>query len=244
MRTPPNERLNPDIVEVRRPRKAEPERRCVLSGQRAARENLIRLALSPSGLVLPDVQAKAPGRGAWIGASRAELEDAQAKGKLRGGLSRAYKTGDLEIPDELGAMVERALLQTVLDRLGLEMRIGALILGSHRIAETARSGGISLLCHASDASDDGRSKLDQAWRVGTDREGSGLRGLTLPLDRAALSVALGRENVVHLALAGDAAAERVLTPLRRLMHFIGHDVPTEYRAAPAEQGALDEDEDL
>ena len=244
MRTPPNERLSSDIAEARRPRKAEPERRCVLSGETQPRANLIRLAISPSGLVLPDVQAKAPGRGAWIGATRAEMEAAQAAGKLRGGLARAYRTGDLEIPDDLAEMVERALTQTVLDRLGLEMRIGALILGSHRIAETARAGGVTLLCHASDASEDGRSKLDQAWRVGTDREGSGLRGLTLPLDRAALSVALGRENVVHLALAGDAAAERVLSPLRRLMHFIGHDVPEEYRAAPAEQGALDEDEDL
>jgi hypothetical protein len=45
----------------------------------------------------------------------------------------------------------------------------------------------------------------------------------LPLDRAALSVALGRDNVVHLALTDDAAAAGVAAPLHRLMHFMGRD---------------------
>jgi hypothetical protein len=45
--------------------------------------------------------------------------------------------------------------------------------------------------------------------VGEEAEGTGLKGIILPLDRAALSVALGRDNVVHLALTDDAAAARV-----------------------------------
>ena len=55
----------------------------------------------------------------------------------------------------------------------------------------------------------------------------------MPLDRDALSVALGRDNVVHLALADDAAAARVLKPLVRLMLYMGHDVPAEYGHAEA-----------
>lgn len=231
MRTPPNERLTPDIADTPEARTASepaepcPERRCVISGESGPRENLVRLAVSPEGLVLPDAQEKAPGRGAWMGATREELIAALANGKLRGGLSRAFKTGALTIPDDLPQKVENALTRVVLDRLGLEMRVGRLILGTQRIAETARSGGVALLLHASDASEDGRKKLDQAWRVGRDAEGSGERGLTLPLDRAALSVALGRDNVVHLALADHASAERVSKPLTRLLHYLGHDVP-------------------
>jgi hypothetical protein len=81
---------------------------------------------------------------------------------------------------------------------------------------------VTWLAHASDA---GRwpGKLAQAWRVGEEAEGTGLKGIILPLDRAALSVALGRDNVVHLALTDDAAAERVAAPLQRLMHFMGRD---------------------
>src|SRR5204862_347524 len=72
-----------------------------------------------------------------------------------------------------------------------------------------------------DASEDGSRKLDQAWRVGRQAEGSGLAGVRLPLDRAALSVALGRDNVVHLALTDAAAAARLAVPLGRLMRFLG-----------------------
>ena len=220
MRTPPNESLSSDIVEAPKARKAsEPERRCILSGETGPRESLVRFAVSPAGLVLPDAQEKAPGRGAWVGENRAGLEAALANGKLKGGLSRAFKTGDLEIPETLPQMVQDALTRVLLDRLGLEMRVGGLILGTQRIAEAARGGAVVLLLHASDASEDGRKKLDQAWRVGREAEGSGERGLELPLDRNALSVALGRDNVVHLALADHAAAERVDQALTRLLQY-------------------------
>ena len=226
MRTPNNERLSSDIDEAGAARNggratACPERRCILTGETAPRDALVRLAISPDGDVLPDPQARAPGRGAWIGVSRDELETAMAKGRLRGALARAFKGAPLSVPDDLPARIESALSKTFLDRLGLEMRAGRLILGSDRIADQARGGALELLLHASDASDDGSRKLDQAWRVGREAEGSGERGIRLPLDRAALSVALGRENVVHLALADRKAASRVLSALERLLHFLG-----------------------
>jgi predicted RNA-binding protein YlxR (DUF448 family) len=185
------------------------------------RDDLVRLAISPEGQVLPDALARAPGRGAWIGVERNELETALANGKLKGALARAFKGAALTIPGDLPALTENALRKAFLDRLGLEMRGGRLILGSDRIANEARSGGVAALYHAADASEDGTRKLDQAWRVGQDAEGSGLCGIRLPLDRAALSVALGRDNVVHLALADARSAERVAAPLKRLLTFLG-----------------------
>jgi predicted RNA-binding protein YlxR (DUF448 family) len=203
-----------------------PERRCILTGRTAARDDLVRLAISPANAdgvsdVLPDALARAPGRGAWIGVSRAELEAALVNGKLKAALARAFKGARLAIPPDLAERTETALRKAFLDRLGLEMRAGRLILGSDRIADQARGGGIAALYHASDASEDGSRKLDQAFRVGLDAEGSGLSGLRLPLDRAALSVALGRDNVVHLALADAKSAERVAAPLKRLSTFLG-----------------------
>lgn len=233
MRTPNNERLTHDIDEAPKARNAsEPERRCVLSGETAPRDSLVRLAVSPDGLVLPDVWEKAPGRGAWIGADRVEFEKGVATGRLKAALARAFRTGELTLPEDLPQKVENALTRAFLDRLGLEMRTGRLILGTQRIADAARAGGVSLLLHAADASEDGRKKLDQAWRVGREAEGSRERGATLPLDRAALSVALGRDNVVHLALAEDSAAERVLKPLRRLVHYLGQDLPSTDGSVP------------
>ncbi len=75
-----------------------PERTCVLSRRKGTKDELIRLALGPDGEVAPDVRARAPGRGAWIGVDRAELDAANAKGKLKGALARAFKTDDARHP--------------------------------------------------------------------------------------------------------------------------------------------------
>jgi hypothetical protein len=200
-----------------------PERTCILSGEHAARDDLIRLALGPDGQVAPDVRARAPGRGAWLGVDRATVDAANAKGKLRGALARAFKTNELNVPADLGARIEAALRQAVLDRLGLESRASNLILGSEKIEVAARRGQVALLLHAADASAEGRRKLDQAWRVGTEQEGSGAQGLVFPEGRTILSLALGRENVVHAAIIDRAAAARVLHALERWRAFIGRE---------------------
>ena len=222
-----------------------PERTCVLTRTHGTRDGLIRLALGPDGQVAPDVRARAPGRGAWIGVTQGELATAQAKGKLKGALSRAFKTGALTIPDDLPALTEAALRRTLVDRLGLEARSGTLLTGSDKIGEAARRGQVHLLLHAADAGADGNRRLDQAWRVGNDDEGSGAQGLVIPLDRAILSVALGRENVVHVALVDSAAAGRVKHALDRWLGFIGpqcEPVPGGYDAG--EDGATTTTKDI
>jgi predicted RNA-binding protein YlxR (DUF448 family) len=194
---------------------------------------LIRLALGPDGSVAPDVRAKAGGRGAWIAVDRGALEAAIAKGKLKGALARAFKTASFLIPEDLPDQIEAALSRATLDRLGLEARAGTLLTGSERIAEAARKGTVELLLHARDAATDGSRKLDQALRVGLGIEGSGDQGVVIPASRAILSMALGRENVVHIAMIAPAAAGRVAHALSRWRGFIGrNDLETGDGASP------------
>jgi len=214
------------------------ERTCILTRRSAPRDDLIRLALGPDGQVGPDVRARADGRGAWIGVSRKELGAAQAKGKLKSALARAFKTSDLNIPADLGERIEAALRQAALDRLGLEARGGTLLTGSERIEQAARSGKVQLLIHASDAGADGNRSLDQAWRVG----GGPDRGLVFPLPRPILSMALGRENVVHVALTDAAAAKRVTNAIARWQAFIEPDAGLDGATADG-PGSLDVHED-
>lgn len=192
-----------------------------MSGQHGERAMLIRLALGPDGTVAPDLQAKAPGRGAWIGVTADELATAQAKGKLAGALRRAFKTSEITLLDDLSGRVSKGLEKAFLDRLGLEARAGNLILGAEKIDAAARSGQVELLLHASDASADGSGKRDQAWRVGMEAEGSGKGGIKLPVDRDTISAALGRQNAVHVALINKKAAERVMHHLGRWLNFNG-----------------------
>ena len=192
-----------------------------MSGEHGTRAQLIRLALGPDGSIAPDLFAKAPGRGAWIGVSSEELSKALAKGKLSGLLRRAFKTDKIDIIDDLTGRIDRGLEKAFLDRLGLEARAGHLILGAEKIDSASRSGQVKLLLHASDASADGSGKRDQAWRVGEDAEGTGKGGVKLPVDRDALSAALGRQNAVHVALINQKAAERVMHHLGRWLNFKG-----------------------
>lgn len=197
------------------------ERKCILSGDRADPETLIRLAVGPEGQVLPDIRAKAPGRGAWIGVPRGELEQALAKGKLKGALARAFKTGELQIPDNLPDLIEDGLRKALLDRLGLEAKASMVLTGSEKIDVACRQGKVQLLLHASDAAADGNRKLDQALRVGQEAEGTDLAGIVLPVDRQALSMAMGRDNVVHIAVTDSRAASRLRTAIGRLESYLG-----------------------
>jgi len=196
-----------------------PERTCVLTRRKGSRDAFIRLALGPDGTVAADVRARAPGRGAWISVGKAELAGAVANGKLKGALQRAFKTGSVSVAADLADRTEAALRQYALDRLGMEARSGTLINGSERVEAAARSGKVHLLIHAADAGEDGNKALDQAWRVG----GGGPRGVIFPEGRTILSLALGRENVVHVALIEAAAAARVTHALSRWREFIDPD---------------------
>jgi hypothetical protein len=228
--------LGMDGSEAEGVHKHDPERRCILTGERAPKDRLIRLALGPDGSVAPDVRARAPGRGAWI-RSIARRSRPRSPRASSGRAPPAFKASAVIIPDDLAERIEAALRRDALDRLGLEARSGTLLTGSDKIADAARRGAVGLLIHAADASADGNRKLDQALRMGADAEGTDLRGLVIPADRTILSMALGRENVVHIALTTPAAAGRVMHALGRWRGYIGRDWAPEPCDAPS-QGPL------
>jgi len=229
MRNPQNDALAPSNSDG-------PERTCVLTRGKGTRDQLIRLALGPDGQVAPDVRARAPGRGAWISVGRAALDEANAKGKLKGALQRAFKTNELTIPPDLGERTEAALQQAALDRLGMEARAGNLINGYDKIETAARSSKVALLIHAADAGEDGNRSLDQALRVG----GGDRQGVIFPLGRTILSMALGRENVVHVALTDPAAASRVSHALSRWRKFTDPDCGPGGGVPACETGSTDD----
>ncbi|TQL17031.1 hypothetical protein FBY58_0590 [Zymomonas mobilis] len=214
-----NETVNDEL-------KTDSSRRCILTGGKDSRDYLIRLALAPDGSVHPDVRARAPGRGAWISVDHTALSRAITKGKLKAALQRAFKTSDITISSDLPVRIANELQQQVLNQLGIEARAGRLLSGSERIIDSCRNGRVALLLHASDAGSDGSGKLDFAFRVGKNRnaerqEVTSEKGLTLPVDRMVLSLALGRGNVVHIALTAPVTADRIKKSLMRWCRFIG-----------------------
>ncbi len=194
-----------------------PERRCILTQAHGPRASLIRLAVGPDEQVAADFNEKLAGRGAWIVADRAILETALAKGKLKGILARAFKSNSLRLPADLPDQIAAGLERRALDRLGLENRAGNLIWGHERVGEALLKGKIRLLMHAADAKSDGMGKLEARRRGASPDTVS----IVLPVGRDQLSMALGRENVVHAAISDAGSAARVIAALQRWAAFAG-----------------------
>ena len=183
------------------------ERRCLATGTVGPAEEMIRFVLDPGGRVVPDLTASLPGRGAWVRAERPALERAVGR-KLFGRSFKAPASAAPELADE----VERLLARRCCELLGLARRAGQAVAGFVKVEAWARAGKAGLLLTAVEGAEDGRRRLyglaGDAPRIEI------LRG-------AELSLAFGRENVVHAALMPGRLADRLLVETRRLAGFRG-----------------------
>jgi predicted RNA-binding protein YlxR (DUF448 family) len=186
------------------------ERKCIVTGKVRDEAHLIRFAVSPDGDVVPDLAAKLPGRGMWVSAERAFLERAVAKNHF----SKAAKT-NVKVAAGLADLVERLIVRRMLDDLGMARRSGALECGFDSVSRALDSARPpAVLIEAADGKPDGRRKL---------RNLALARGLKLALIDSLtceeMSVALGRENVIHAALKSGQLAERLMFEAGRLSGF-------------------------
>lgn len=186
-------------------------RRCVATGVRGDPATMIRFALSPEGVVTPDVAGVLPGRGAWLAAT----PEAFARAMKKNAFARGYKR-PVTVPPDLPALVERLLADRCLHRLGLARRAGEAHLGYERTREAVLSGAVAAVLEASDAGADGRHKIAALMKASESDA-----ALVRLFARGELGLAFGRENVVHAALARGGSARAFLGDAARLAGIRG-----------------------
>jgi predicted RNA-binding protein YlxR (DUF448 family) len=186
------------------------ERRCIATGETRPVEQLVRFVVGPEGDIVPDIEAKLPGRGLWVTADGAILARAVAKGDF----AKAAKASVKVAPD-LAVRVEKRLVGRMQSDLGLARRAGQLVLGFDNVVRRLNDKTPPrLLVEAQDGAADGRKKLAGSAAA------RGLRVETIDwLTRAELSLALGRENVIHAAVNPGPLAERLISDSARLKGF-------------------------
>jgi predicted RNA-binding protein YlxR (DUF448 family) len=186
------------------------ERRCIATGELRPVETLVRFVVGPEGDIVPDIEAKLPGRGLWVTADGAILARAIAKNDF----AKAAKTSVKVAPD-LSVRVEKRLVGRMQSDLGLARRAGQLVLGFDNVLRRLNDKvPPRLLVEARDGAPDGRKKLAGSAAA------RGLRVETIDwLTRAELSLALGRENVIHAAVNPGPLAERLICDSARLKGF-------------------------
>ena len=188
-----------------RDRRDEPAagcRRCIASGVSQPRDALLRFVVGPGGTLVPDLGESLPGRGLWISAER----DALAKACERGLFARAARRPVAVAPDLIDE-VERQLTERVLGLLGLARRAGALVTGYDQVHRALAERKAAVLIEASDGARHGRARLGGLARD---------IPVIAQFDGAALSRSVGRDNVVHAALAPGRLADRFLRESARL----------------------------
>ena len=121
-----------------------PERRCIISQNTSEHHDMVRFVADPSGVIIPDVAAKLPGRGAWVMADRDMLAEAVSTGRLKRALDGK------QIDDDLPAQVEGLLLKRCQDSLALGRRGGITLGGGGKIKA---EGDVAGLLIATDASE-------------------------------------------------------------------------------------------
>ncbi|MGE3301960.1 MAG: RNA-binding protein [Hyphomonadaceae bacterium] len=183
------------------------ERRCVVTGDTPPEADLVRFALSPDGVVTPDVAAKLPGRGAW---ARADRETVMTAVK-RNAFARAFKAA-VKAPSDLADAVEAALARRCLDILSMGRKAGAITFGFDQVEAALRGGPVHGLIEAADGAADGREKL---------RRAAGGRPIAMVgcFTAAELGMALGRDRVVHACWLQERMARLWAVEIGRLSGF-------------------------
>jgi predicted RNA-binding protein YlxR (DUF448 family)/ribosomal protein L30E len=180
-------------------------RRCLVTRDCRPPGQLLRFVLDPEGRVQPDVDARLPGRGMWLSADRNVLNKAVA-GNLFARTARA----PARVAPDLVEQVESLLARRALATLGLARRAGQVALGFDQVRPWLRCGAAAVLVAARDGAADGRRKL---------RRLAPELPLVAAFSSAELGAALGRESVVHVAVAPGGLAQRLLQDVERLAGF-------------------------
>ncbi len=187
-------------------------RTCIVTRKEKSPDDMIRFVMDPDSNVVPDLKRKLPGRGVWVSNRRTLIEEAVAKNAFDRGF-KGKVNADADLPD----LVDQLLAKEALNVLALARKAGEAITGFMKVDGLVRSGEISVLIHAYDASDDGKGKLAQGLRVS---ELDDVPVFDL-FEGQKLDEVLGNANTVHVALTRGGLAKRFEAAMVRLMKYRG-----------------------
>lgn len=196
-------------------------RRCIAARAPRDRRDLVRFVVGTDDRLLPDPDARLPGRGLWLSADAESFKTALARNLF----AKAARRRVVVDPD-LAVRLDRLLAGRCLQWLGLARRAGVLEIGFEQVMRAARAGEIEVLVVANDAAEDGRRKLAAIAPAVT---------AVALFDRTAVGGAVGRDSVVFAGLRASRLTTKLLDDARRLAGLRGQAAP-----APASRELIEQ----
>jgi hypothetical protein len=191
-----------EVVEVE---ETGPLRRCLVTGESLPVERMVRFVIGPDSSVVPDLEARLPGRGMWLTARRDVVETALAKRAF----TRAARR-PVEAPSDLANRIEALLVKRCIEFLGLARRAEHIEAGFDQVRAVLAKAPRGVLVEAADGAEDGRGKL---------RALAPHVPMVDILTGEELGAAFGRERFVHILLAPGRLADRLRAEAERLSGF-------------------------
>ncbi len=187
---------------------------CIVSGAELPKQNMLRLVLSPDGVLLCDVKGKLPVEGVYIQPDSKILHVGFEQKLIAKHLS-ATLPDDFDISNFI-RNTRSQLYKRLAEWLSMANKSGSLTSGFVKVESALRNEEVKLLIQAKDASNDGRKKLRNIAvrdEVAIDE--------SLSLDF--LSDTLGKSNAVHIGILTKVFAAEILRESSRLAGFCEKD---------------------
>ena len=183
------------------------ERRCLVTGLTALRENLIRFVRSPEGIAYPDLYEKLDGRGVWVSNKKSIVQEAIKKQLFN---NKGFGKGT-KVPADLIEQIENGMRVHILNLLALANKAGFVIFGFDKIKQSSEKQKIGILFEASDGSEKEEERLQ----------------FFLPdvlvsklFTQAELGEKIGRDMCVHMAVCDGKMAASLKKEVLRLEAFL------------------------
>ena len=196
---------------ARHPQGGDPQRRCIVTGVHGGPSDLLRFVVGPDDALVPDLDRKLPGRGLWVYADAASVDEA----RRRRAFSRAARKAVVVQPD-LADHVGTLLTERLISAIALARRAGDAVCGYEKVRAVLHSGRASVLLSARDRQADGARKLQALARA---------MNRPVPfvdlLDADQLGLPFGRQESVHAVIANGPMTKTILGAADRLARYQG-----------------------
>lgn len=187
---------------------------CAVHRETLPETQLVRIAISPDDVAVPDLSAKLPGRGVWLRAD----SDTFALAIKRKAISRSAGR-PVTVSQTLADEVEALLEERCLALLGLARRRGSLVVGFDQVMDALARDRVVMVIEASDGARDGRHRVLNAARNLEFWSAESTPPLVGCFGASHIGRALGRGGVVHAGLRAGPHVAGFRRELDRLTGF-------------------------
>jgi predicted RNA-binding protein YlxR (DUF448 family) len=177
-------------------------RKCIVTGYRTNKNELIRFVVSPEKVLVADLKNKLPGRGIWVKATREILEKA-----IVGNMFSKSAKEKINVEPDLINNIENQIRKQILNQISLARKAGVAIFGFEKVRSALTKQTKFLLIQAYDGSMKELARL--SGRIEKRNIISCLNGLELGL-------AFGRDTVIHCVILNSGFIEKIVFDANRL----------------------------